>query len=92
MRLPCGGGPARVSGRGGGARVAEPRAGRALHGGRAGGRGATLPVCAALGQLVGRGTARGAEAGVDLSRQPAGLYLLRVMRADGRILIRKLLR
>ena len=56
------------------------------------GAGATLTVTDALGRLVWRGAARGAEAGVDLGRQPAGLYLLRVTRADGRILIRKLLR
>ena len=91
MRLPCGGGPARAGGRRGGARVAEPRPGRALYGGRAGGWG-PLTVSDALGRLVWRGTARGAEAGVDVGRQPAGLYLLRVTRADGRTFTKKLVR
>ena len=46
----------------------------------------------ALGRVVWRGVARGAEAGVDLGRQPAGLYLLRVTRVDGRTIARKLVR
>ena len=56
------------------------------------GAGATLTVCDALGRLVWRRVARGAEVGVDLGRRPAGLYLLRVTRADGRIVTKKLLR
>ena len=56
------------------------------------GAGATLTVSDALGRLVWRRVARGAEAGVDLGSRPAGLYLLGVTWVDGRIVTKKLLR
>ena len=56
--------------------------------------GAVLVVCDALGRVVWRGAARRgtAEAAVDLSGAPPGVYCLRLTWPDGRITTRKLLR
>ncbi|MBC7447820.1 MAG: T9SS type A sorting domain-containing protein, partial [Hymenobacteraceae bacterium] len=53
---------------------------------------ATLTVTDALGRLVWRGLAREAETGIDLSRYPPGVYLLRLTDRNGRSIIKKLLR
>ena len=54
--------------------------------------GARLTVTDALGRTLWRGTSAEAETTLDLSRQPSGLYLLRLTWPDGRTLTRKLLR
>jgi len=53
---------------------------------------ATITVTDALGRQVLHLTTHEPETTLDLSRQPAGLYLLRLMWPDGRSLTRKLLR
>ncbi|MBC7447376.1 MAG: T9SS type A sorting domain-containing protein, partial [Hymenobacteraceae bacterium] len=53
---------------------------------------ATLTVTDALGRLVWRGVAQEAETGVDLSRHPPGVYVLRVRGLSGHTTTHKLLR
>ncbi len=52
----------------------------------------TYTVADALGREVAHGAVRAGENGLDLSRHPSGLYLLRLMWPDGRLVSRKLLR
>ena len=55
-------------------------------------RGATLTVLDAVGRVVAHQASAEAETSLDLGRQPAGVYVLRVTRADGRSLTCKLVR
>jgi Secretion system C-terminal sorting domain len=54
--------------------------------------GAQLTVFDGVGRQVWHGAATGGETRVELSGQPAGLYLLRLTWADGRSVTKKLLR
>ncbi len=52
----------------------------------------TYTVADALGREVAHGTVRAGENALDLSRHPSGLYLLRLIWPDGRLVIRRLVR
>ncbi len=53
---------------------------------------ARLTVFDAIGRTIWHGPATGAETPVDLSRQPGGVYLLRVVWPDGRAISKKLVK
>ena len=54
--------------------------------------GRTLLVLDALGRIVGRASAADAQTRVDLSAQPAGVYLLRLTWPDGHTFVQRLVR